>query len=180
MGGSVSESYELSGEGDPYLSSALCKNCAPTTSELEAIGFEYSHYGYGEKGARRKVVLWSQAPWTSVEVIGEPTLPGGRFVAATTTTLLGEIRFIGVCIPWKDAHVRTGRKDRAAWDDHSHYPNGLQSVLCNTPMDRRILFGDFNQTIPRKRAPLDLFTRLAARLSNSAATLWLDQKRTCH
>lgn len=119
-------------------------------------------YGYGDKGARRKVVLWSQAPWTSVDVVGEPTLPGGRFVAATTTTPLGPIRFIGVCVPWKDAHVRTGRRDRSAWEDHSHYLNGLQSLLTNTRINRLILVGDFNQAIPRRTAPLAVFERLSA------------------
>ncbi|MFV0442890.1 MAG: endonuclease/exonuclease/phosphatase family protein [Planctomycetaceae bacterium] len=118
-------------------------------------------YGYGDKGARRKVVLWSQTPWTSVEIVGEPTLPSGRFVAAATLTPLGEIRFIGVCIPWKDAHVRTGRRDRSAWKDHSHFLKGLQSVLSNTPMERLILLGDFNQTIPRHRAPLYAFELLS-------------------
>jgi hypothetical protein len=38
-----------------------------------------------------------------------------------TDTPIGPIRFVGVCIPWRDAHVRTGRRDRAPWEDHLRF-----------------------------------------------------------
>ena len=125
-----------------------------------------ANYGYGDQGTRRKVVLWSQAPWRDVEIVGEATLPGGRLVAATTETPLGAVRFVAVCIPWKDAHVRTGRKDREPWEDHLHYLDGLRRFLSNAPMQRLVLLGDFNQTIPRTHAPLPVFERLSQLLES--------------
>jgi hypothetical protein len=38
-----------------------------------------------------------------------------------TDTPIGPIRFVGVCIPWRDAHVRTGRRDRAPCEDHLRF-----------------------------------------------------------
>lgn len=64
-------------------------------------------YGYPLKPGRRKVLLWSRNKWTSIDQIGEPSLPPGRFVCGTTETRIGALAVIGVCIPWKDAHVRT-------------------------------------------------------------------------
>src|SRR5688572_33230249 len=65
-------------------------------------------YGYPIKLGRRKALHWSRQPWTDIDSVGDPELPTGRFIAATTFTPIGPIRFIGVCIPWKDAHVRSG------------------------------------------------------------------------
>ena len=69
-------------------------------------------YGYTIKQGRRKVLLWSKEPWRDIDSFGHECLPTGRFVAGTTTTPVGDIRFVGVCIPWSAAHVSTGRKDR--------------------------------------------------------------------
>ena len=71
-----------------------------------------SDWGYAAAEGRRKVLLWSKRPWFDVDPVGSDALPGGRFVAATTETVLGLLSVVGVCIPWRDAHVRTGRKDR--------------------------------------------------------------------
>lgn len=56
-------------------------------------------YGYPGPSERRKVVLWSRHAWTDVDVEGDPTLPSGRFVRATTETPIGPIEVVGVCIP---------------------------------------------------------------------------------
>lgn len=78
-----------------------------------------SDYGYPGSPDRRKVLLWSPEPWTDVDDHGSDSMPGGRFVAGTTNSPFGPVRIIGVCIPWKDAHVRSGRRDRQPWQDRS-------------------------------------------------------------
>lgn len=77
----------------------------------------------------RKVILWSKNPWRDIDYVGDESLPTGRFVSGTTMTSIGEIRCIGVCIPWRNAHVSTGRKDKKQWEDHEPYLEGLKKVL---------------------------------------------------
>lgn len=110
-------------------------------------------YGYPIKTGRRKVMLWSKNPWSHVDPVGNAILPGGRFVRGTTETPIGPLDMIGVCIPWKDAHVKTGRKDRTPWQDHLTYLQGLQSILLGQKSGRTILLGDFNQHLPRIKQP---------------------------
>lgn len=57
-------------------------------------------------------------------------MPGGRFVSGVTGTPLGDVRVVGVCIPWEGAHVDTGRKDRAKWEDHLRYLEGSEKYLA--------------------------------------------------
>lgn len=117
-------------------------------------------YGYPITGSRRKVQLWSRQPWSNVDTIGDPRLPSGRFVRATTETSLGPVTFVGVCIPWKNAHVLTGRKDRHQWEDHIAYLEGLSAALAAAGDRGVVLLGDFNQTIPSTRAPEEVYKKL--------------------
>jgi len=133
--------------------------------------FSYGHtitsaedYGYRPVNGRRKVLLWSRDPWIEVDSIGEPELPPGRFVRGVTTTPVGAITVIGVCIPWKDAHVQTGRCNRKRWEDHAVYLRALARVLSSAPRQRLIVIGDFNQTIPRTRAPHEMYDLLTSSL----------------
>lgn len=117
-----------------------------------------SDYGYVSDGRRRKVILWSKHPWQNVDTVGNAQLPGGRFVSGTTNG----IRYVGVCIPWRDAHVRTGRRDRRIWEDHARYLEGLAELLATY---RRSAFpvcviGDFNQRIPRFGQPKTVASQL--------------------
>lgn len=64
----------------------------------------------------RKVMMWSRSPWRDVDEVGDPDMPAGRFVAATTETPVGDLRVIGVCIPWHMCDVRTGTKERQGID----------------------------------------------------------------
>ena len=121
-------------------------------------------YGYRIVNGRRKVLLWSQNPWTDVDTVGDPELPAGRFVRGVTSTPLGEITVLGLCIPWKDAHVQTGRRDRQRWEDHAVYLRALARVLSTAPRQRLIVLGDFNQTIPRTRAPDKIYDMLTQTL----------------
>ncbi len=118
-------------------------------------------YGYGATGERRKVLLWSRSPWTDVDRVGDEEMPGGRFVVGTTRGL----RVVGVCIPWRDAHVRTGRKDRAPWEDHLSYLAGLGRVLASTP-GPALVAGDFNQRLPRRRQPKPVHEALKGAMSS--------------
>jgi len=115
-------------------------------------------YGYSHPGGRRKVVLWSRQEWSDVDVTGDGSMPGGRFVSGIT----GGIRFVGVCIPWKDAHVRTGRCDRKPWEDHISYCRGLARVIRRHAGDGIpiCLLGDYNQRIPRASQPPEVSAAL--------------------
>lgn len=115
-------------------------------------------HGYNTPPEKRKVALWSRTPWSEVDSDGSPSMPGGRYVSGITNG----IRFTGVCIPWRDAHVSTGRKDRAPWEDHKRYLNGIEPLLrtqlqSTAPL---CLLGDFNQRIPRQKQPVDVYDTL--------------------
>ena len=108
--------------------------------------------GYGLKGDRRKVILWSRWPLDDVDPVGAEGLPRGRYVAATCQTPGGPIRLIAVCIPWSHALVK--KEGRRAWQDHLTYLDHLGPLLA--ARDRALptlLLGDVNQRIPRTRAP---------------------------
>jgi endonuclease/exonuclease/phosphatase family metal-dependent hydrolase len=117
-------------------------------------------YGYPNDGKRRKVMLWSKEPWQQVDTIGSPDLPGGRFVSGVTFG----VRFAGICIPWFDAHVNTGRKDRLRWQDHRVYIQFLKPTV-DIYLQHEFpvcITGDFNQRIPRQRQPEDIYDLLQA------------------
>ena len=94
--------------------------------------------------------------WDDIDNIGSSDMPSGRYIAGTT---MG-IRVIGVCIPWKMAHVSTGRKDRKQWEDHLSFINKL-SFRNN----KLVLLGDFNQHIPIFKQPLLVSSALIKKLS---------------
>lgn len=110
-------------------------------------------YGYGTSNGRRKVLLWSREPWTGSDSVGDVDLPPGRFVLGVTRTAIGELTVMGVCIPWKDAHVRTGSRDRQPWEDHLKYLHVLDRVIQRTERTRVVVAGDWNQRVPQYRAP---------------------------
>ncbi len=113
--------------------------------------FSDADYGYESPAYRRKVILWSKNPWKEFDTLGDEGLPGGRLISGTTMTSIGEVKFIGVCIPWRDAHVTSGRKDRKGWEDHESYLKGLKRILNEEAQSPLILFGDFNQKLPRPK-----------------------------
>ena len=114
-----------------------------------------SNWGYPIFSGRRKVLLWSKRPWTPhTHALGPEELPEGRFVAGSTETLSGAcLTVIGVCIPWRDAHVKSGYKDREPWEDHLAWLAGFQKLRCRFPESRTVVLGDFNQKIPRTWVP---------------------------
>ena len=116
-------------------------------------------YGYPIKIGRRKVLIGSRWEWGEVDNFGHSGLPGGRFVAGNTETPIGILRVIGVCIPWRDAHVRTGRKDATPWSEHVQYLSALNTIIRETSQ-HAIVLGDFNQRLPRSWQPLEIATKL--------------------
>lgn len=109
--------------------------------------------------SRRKVLLWSRSPWTAVDSVGAPGLPEERYVAGTTSTPAGEVRVIGVIIPYGFAGVRFGQPKRRPWELHLRYLEALGRSLAGGAK-RTIVLGDFNQRVPRKYQPKAAFDAL--------------------
>jgi endonuclease/exonuclease/phosphatase family metal-dependent hydrolase len=126
-------------------------------NELMPEGFVLdggTDWGYeSEDKRRRKVLLWSRYPLVEPSQGEGFQIPEGRFIAATVQHPVGDIVVYGVCIPWKDAHVRNGRKDRAPWEDHSTYLEGLRQLI-EQEKSPLVVLGDFNQRIPRVSQPV--------------------------
>jgi endonuclease/exonuclease/phosphatase family metal-dependent hydrolase len=137
-------------DADIFVLTEGCKELLPEGFVLDGG----TDWGYeSEDQRRRKVLLWSRYPLVDPSQGEAFQLPEGRFIAATVQHPAGDIRIYGVCIPWKDAHVRTGRKDRTPWEDHSTYLEGLRQLIeqAKSPL---VVLGDFNQRIPRVSQPM--------------------------
>ena len=106
------------------------------------------------------MLLWSRAPWTDVDSVGSAGFPGGRFVKGVTETPMGPLTVVGVCIPWRDAHVRTGRRDREPWEEHLTWLEAFERLPWRRTTDRMVVLGDFNQRIPRTWAPKKVYEAL--------------------
>ncbi len=118
-------------------------------------------YGYTIHEGRRKVILIAKTPWINVDMTGLIDLPAGRYVSGITNGF----QIMGVCIPWKDAHVRSGKKNRKPWEDHLAYLSGLRKQLesCVKPS---IVLGDYNQRIPKKYSNSTVFESLLNTFEN--------------
>jgi len=147
-----------------------CEDLLPTHGHVVT---SHPDYGYKAPPHRRKVVLWSKHAWSHVDATGHGDMPGGRFVSAQTTTPVGPVTFIGVCIPWDRAHVSTGNRNRKPWEDHIAYLHGLSHLFAGTTPSASVMLGDFNQTLPKTRAPQRAYEDLARVLDNkfTAATV---------
>lgn len=114
-----------------------------------------ANYGLFAKPGRRKVMLWSRSPWMGTDDLGSADLPSGRYVAAATETPVGSVQVMGICIPWSFSNVSLGTRDKNPWEDNSAYLNGLAALLPpGIARGATVVLGDFNQTIPRTRAPI--------------------------
>ena len=114
-------------------------------------------WGYSNtKPDWRKVMLWSRHPMRAIEGEGPANVPG-RFTMAQVQTPVGDVTVIGVCIPWRDAHVRTGRRNATPWGEHIVYLEHLGEVIRRFRNQPLIVLGDFNQRFPRTRAPQEVF-----------------------
>ncbi|MGJ8564014.1 MAG: endonuclease/exonuclease/phosphatase family protein [Alphaproteobacteria bacterium] len=96
----------------------------------------------------RKILIWSKNPWTDVDDSGDERLPIGRFISGVTKTDIGEVRVVGVCIPYHMADVVHGTQDKKPWEHHKTFLDVLPSILkrYERPV---VIAGDFNQQFPR-------------------------------
>lgn len=123
-------------------------------------------WGYGPQVERRKVIVWSRYP-LAIDMQGVEGATRGRLVVATAATPAGPIRILGVCIPWRDAHVKTGRSDAHPWSEHMDYLDRLELLLAQLDDGvPTVIAGDFNQRIPRGRQPIPVAARLNEVLAN--------------
>ncbi len=120
--------------------------------DYEYIISSNEDYGYKIHQGRRKVILISKTPWNNISDASATNIPEGRYVAGITN----DIAVVGVCIPWKQAHVSTGRKNRKNWEDHLSYLEGLGDILPNLEQ-KTLVMGDFNQRIPRGYSRKDAY-----------------------
>ena len=116
-------------------------------------------YGYKIHEGRRKVILISKQEWQDVDTFGGESFPGGRFVSGKTFG----VDVVGVCIPWRDAHVKSGI--RKPWEDHLYYLSALKEYM--TKMNSQtIIMGDYNQRIPKKYSTIAVFEALTDTFSD--------------
>ncbi|GJF08911.1 hypothetical protein NGTWS0302_33050 [Mycolicibacterium cyprinidarum] len=129
----------------------------PATGSVVDAGGDW---GYGSQHSRRKVLVWSRYP-LNLDLVGVEGATRGRLAVATAETPVGPVRVVGVCIPWRDAHVNTGRGDAAPWSEHMDYLDRFEGLLAELNDDMpAIIAGDFNQRIPRVRQPIRVADRL--------------------
>ncbi len=112
-------------------------------------------YGYKITEGRRKVILVSTNEWSDVNNVGSDDLPNGRYCYGRSH----DLNIHGVCIPWKDAHVRGGQKNREPWEDHDQYLDALKPLIKDSH-EKTIVLGDYNQRIPRKWSPKTVYEKL--------------------
>ena len=135
-------------------------------------------WGYGEQRHRRKVLAWSKNPWRNLDRIDHGAAKG-RLLSAITDARSQPVRVIAVCIPWRDAHVRTGRADAGLWDEQIEFCEQLrgyrQSIDARVPT---VVVGDFNQRIPGGvRRAASAVAALAATLDG--LTVWTAGETPC-
>jgi hypothetical protein len=86
-------------------------------------------------------------------------------------------------VPWSHAHVSTGRRDRKSWEDHIAFLSALIAYEgLVDPAYPTILVGDFNQTVPPKRAPEEARKLLSVLLDKFelAPPLNIANRTVCH
>lgn len=144
-----------------------------TTEDSTHDWAEYPHridagpdWGYPRTGNRRKVIAWSRTPWTERREL-EASATSGRFVGGVVHLEGVAVTVLAVCIPWRDAHVRTGRRDAALWAEHREFCEALRpAVSAAAAAGPTVVAGDFNQRIPRTRQPSGVASALVDALGS--------------
>ena len=118
------------------------------------------------KPERRKVILWSRWPIRDVSTQVPAGVRSGRLVDAVVEGPAGPIRVLAVCIPWRDAHVRTGIDAHGEpWREHRAFVAHLGELIARHPSGQPlVVMGDFNQRLPRTRQPEDVHATLVSAL----------------
>ena len=105
---------------------------------------------YADRVGGKKVMLWSRSGWSARIEASEDTLFASRTAAGIAPTPFGEIRVIGVCIPYAGSHHMATSK---RWEDHLAYLDGLNAFLTADAAIPTVVVGDFNQAVPRRFQP---------------------------
>ena len=127
-------------------------------------------WGYRRVDGRRKVIGWARTPWSDTRTIDHGAT-AGRFVAGRTSLDGVSIDVLAVCIPWRDAHVRSGRQDRNVWDEHLEFCETLGHEITDRLADGPVVVaGDFNQRVPRHRQPVRVAEALTRALEPLGVT----------
>ena len=115
---------------------------------------------------RRKVMLWSRWPLRDVRTGVPAGVRSGRLVDAVVESPTGPIRVLAVCIPWRDAHVRTGIDAHGVpWREHRNFVAHLGELIAGHQAgEPLVVMGDFNQRLPRTRQPEDVHDALVSAL----------------
>ncbi len=125
-------------------------------------------WGYrNTKPGWRKATLWSRWPLSQLTTTVPPGVRTGRLVDAVVQSPHGPIRVLAVCIPWRDAHVRTGiNRHGERWREHRNFVAHLGRLVADNPADMPlVVMGDFNQRLPRTRQPHAVHEQLVAALA---------------
>jgi|GEM_PF-4213264 len=113
------------------------------------IHSEHSGVARYENKMGRKVYLWSKTAFNSVDTIGHPDLPEGRFVSAKISTGIGEIQVIGLAIPYFMYRVQS--HNFKTNEGKIRYLNLLKKhILPDYTLEHTIIVGDFNIQIPQQ------------------------------
>ena len=150
-------------EPDIFVLTEGCADLLPKSGYVIDGGI---NWGYERRDERnRKVLIWSKNHWHNIDQLGSHELPPGRFISGTTQTVLGEMKIIGVCIPWQSAHTTSGLKNRQVWQDHEVFLTHLAPLIApgDSPL---IVAGDFNQRIPKGRQPHRIYEQLIETFKN--------------
>lgn len=148
---------------DIFVLTEGCADLLPKSGHVIDGGI---NWGYERRDDRnRKVLMWSKNHWRNVDQLGSHELPPGRFISGTTQTVLGEMKIVGVCIPWQSAHTTSGLKNRKAWEDHEVYLTHLAPLITPEGIPL-IVAGDFNQRIPKGRQPHRIYEQLIETFKN--------------
>jgi endonuclease/exonuclease/phosphatase family metal-dependent hydrolase len=119
-------------------------------------------WGYPPREGRRKVIAWSRTPWSHGRALGTDPVRGRFLSVVAQPDGCEPIQIFAVCIPWRDAHVRTGHRNRDAWEDHVTFCAELRREITRIPAgERLVVAGDFNQRMPRARQPVVVGEALA-------------------
>ena len=118
----------------------------------QTIMSERSGSGQIENRGARKVALWSRHGWRSVDTLGSPRLPEGRFVRAETDIAGQAWTVVGMCIPYHAYRVgeKWGAQRMSTWEGACRYLDALREDVLPALEEREqtILLGDFNLQIP--------------------------------
>lgn len=106
------------------------------------------------KGAH-KVLLWSRWRLRSLRTAGY-TPPGRNITAIIEDGPFAGIQVCGVCIPWRGSGSPRLGGASAPWEDHLRFLETLRSEIA-TMRSRSVVIGDFNQRLPRKNQPIQVW-----------------------